>query len=80
MITYKIELAKERFEELLNDVEIQDKIIRISNDTENAILISKCRWNSIKETLFLFSITGMKDSIMKGMEIPVDECSGEVEW
>ncbi len=80
MKTYNIKLAEKSFEELLNDVVIRDEIIRITNDSKNTILISEGKWNLIKETLFLLSITGMKDSIMKGIEIPVNECCKELEW
>ena len=80
MKTYNIELAEKRFEELVNNVVIQDEIIRISNDTKNAILISENKWNAIRETLYLLSITGMKESIVKGIEIPLNECIVEVKW
>ena len=80
MKTYNIELAKERFEKLMNDAINHDGTIRIKTDTRNTILISENKWNSIKETLFLLSITGMKESIKNGMNTPLDECSEEVVW
>ena len=80
MKTYNIKLAKKRFEELINETINHDKVIKITGSTANAILISESKWNSIKETLFLLSITGMRESIKKGMNTSLDEFNGEVVW
>ncbi len=80
MKSYNIKLAKERFEELIDDTLNHDEIIRINSNTANAIIISENKWNSIKETLFLLSILGMRESIKNGMNTSLDECSGEVKW
>lgn len=80
MKTYNIKFAKKRLEELIDATINHDKVIKITGSTANAILISENKWNSIKETLFLISITGMKASIKNGMNTSLDECSGEVKW
>ncbi|MCK5051513.1 MAG: type II toxin-antitoxin system Phd/YefM family antitoxin [Candidatus Cloacimonetes bacterium] len=80
MKTYNIKFAKKRFEELIDETINHDKVVKITGNTANAILISESKWNSIKETLFLLSITGMKESIKNSMNTSLDECSGEVEW
>jgi len=80
MKTFNIELAVKRFEELIDDTINHDEIIRITNKTGNAILISESKWNSIKETLFLLSIRGMKESIKNGMNTSLYECIDELEW
>lgn len=48
----------------------------------NAVLISEDDWNAIQETLFLDGIPGMTESILKGRDIPLEECIAEetVEW
>lgn len=45
----------------------------------SAINITKVR---IQETLFLNSISGMTESIIKGMEMPIEDCIPEeqVNW
>ncbi len=48
--------------------------------TLNAILLSEEDWNAIAETLNLMSVPGMAGSIRKGMETPVAECAGELDW
>ena len=80
MKTYNIELAKEKFEELIDDTINHDEIIRITGYTGNAILISEIKWNSFKETLFLLSISSMRESIKNGINTSLDEYYGKVEW
>lgn len=48
--------------------------------TLNAILLSEEDWNAIAETLNLMSVPGMAGSIREGMETPVAECAGELDW
>lgn len=33
-----------------------------------------------QETLFLVSMSGMRESILKGMASPVEECADELDW
>jgi hypothetical protein len=35
---------------------------------------------AIEETLYLLSIPGMKESILEGMNTPLEECSDELVW
>ena len=46
----------------------------------NGVLISEDDWRSIQETLYLASIPGMKDSIVRGMKTPASKCSRELRW
>ncbi len=48
----------------------------------NAVLLSESDGNAISETLYLNSIEGMSQSIIKSGETPLDECIPEdmVEW
>ena len=53
--------------------------IRIRGERSNAILLSENDWQGIQETLCLLSIPNMRESIKKGLETPLDECSDEIE-
>ena len=44
------------------------------------MLISEDDWRSMQETWYLLSIPGMRESILKGGEEPVGECTEELEW
>ncbi|HPH03963.1 MAG TPA: type II toxin-antitoxin system prevent-host-death family antitoxin [Spirochaetota bacterium] len=46
----------------------------------NAILVGEDDWKSIQETLYLTSIPGMRESIIEGMNTPIDEFSDTVDW
>ena len=49
---------------------------------KNAILIGEDDWNAIQETIYLNSVPGLADSLLKGKKTPLDEClsENEVEW
>lgn len=53
-----------------------------NNRGKNAVLIGEDDWNAIQETIYLNSIQGMADSLLKGKNTPVEEClsENEVEW
>ncbi len=35
---------------------------------------------AVKETLYLLSIPGMRESIIEGLKTPIEECSEELDW
>lgn len=65
---------------LLDDVAASHEPVLITGKRNNAVLIAEEDWRAISETLFLLSIPGMRESIVEGMQTPVAECAGEVEW
>jgi prevent-host-death family protein len=52
----------------------------ISEKRNNAVLISEGDWKSIQETLFLVSIPGMKESIINGMQEPLEKSIRKLDW
>lgn len=54
--------------------------IIISGKRNNAVLISEEDWNSIQETLYLCSITGMRESILKASKEPLEESVKDLDW
>lgn len=54
--------------------------IVIQGKRNNAVLIAESDWNAINETLYLLSIKGMKESIIDGINTPIEECSKELDW
>ena len=54
--------------------------IHIRSKHGNTVLIAEEDWLAIEETLCLLSIPGMKESITKGGETPIDECLTEIDW
>lgn len=54
--------------------------ITITGKKGNAVLISEDDWSAINETLTLLNIKGMRESIVEGLQIPLDECGKELDW
>jgi len=46
----------------------------------NGILIGEDDWRAISETLYLLSIPGMRKSISKGLNTPIDKTSDKLDW
>jgi PHD/YefM family antitoxin component YafN of YafNO toxin-antitoxin module len=42
--------------------------------------VSENDWRAIEETLYLVSIPGMAQSIIDGMNMPVEECEEDINW
>lgn len=53
--------------------------VQITGKRGNAVLLSEPDWRAIQETLYLLSIPGMRDSILEGMAVDMNECSEEVD-
>ena len=54
--------------------------IIISGKRNNAVLISVDDWNAIQETLYLYSIPGMRESIIEASKEPLEESINELDW
>ena len=65
---------------LLDEVAATHEPILITGKRTNAVLVSEDDWRAIEETIYLLSIPGMRESVIEGLNTPVDECSDEVEW
>ena len=53
--------------------------IQITGKRGNAVLLSEEDWRAVQETLYLVSIPGMRESILKGMKEPVAKCSEKID-
>ena len=72
--------ARSRLYKLLDEVAEYHEPILITGKRVNAVLISENNWRSIQETLHLFSIPGMRESIREGLSAPVEECADKLDW
>ena len=72
--------ARKRLYSLVDEVKESHEPIQIVGKRSSAVLISEEDWRAIQETLFLTSIPGMRESIRKGLETPVEECDGDINW
>jgi len=54
--------------------------IQITGKRNKAILVSEEDWNVTQETLYLLSVSGMRESIRQGFKVPVSKCVQKLKW
>ncbi len=72
--------ARSKLYSLLDEASETHEPIVITGRRGNAVLLSENDWNAIKETLYLLSVPGMRESIKEGVAQNVEECSKELDW
>jgi prevent-host-death family protein len=65
---------------LLDEASETHQPVQITGKRSSAVLVSEADWRSIQETLYLTSIPGMSESIKEGLNTPIEECEGELDW
>jgi len=80
MTTLSATEARKSLYNLVDDVALSHHPIQIVGKRHSAVLVSEEDWRAIQETLYLTSIPGMRESIKKGLETPLDECSEDLAW
>lgn len=80
MTTLNSTEARSNLYGLIAQVNESHEPVTITGKKGNAILISEDDWSAINETLMLLSIKGMRESIIDGMQTPIDECNQNLEW
>lgn len=80
MTTLTATEARANFYKLMDEVADTHEPILITGKRTNSVLLSEDDWRSIEETIYLLSIPGMRESIIEGLNTPVEECDDEVEW
>jgi prevent-host-death family protein len=72
--------ARANLYKLLDQAAESHEPVLINGKRSNAVLVSEQDWRSIQETLYLMSIPGMRESIIKGMKTPVSKMSKKRPW
>jgi prevent-host-death family protein len=72
--------ARKRLYNLVDEVKETHEPVQIVGKRSTAVLVSEDDWRAIEETLHLVSIPGMRESIRKGLETPVEECDEDPGW
>ena len=80
MTTLTVSQARAKLYKLLDKLAESHEPIQISGKRHDAVLISQEDWRAIKETLFLLSIPGMRESIRKGLKDPLKKCDKKLDW
>jgi antitoxin YefM len=80
MTVLKVSEARANLYQIIDETAQSHQPITITGKRHNAVLVSEDDWRSVQETLYLVSIPGMRESIIEGMQTPVEECAEELEW
>jgi len=72
--------ARKDIYRLLDEASETHQPVQITGKRSSAVLVSEADWRSIQETLYLTSIPGMSESIKEGLNTPIEECEGELDW
>ena len=72
--------ARAKLYRLIDQAALSHEPIVITGKRGNAVLISEDDWRSIKETIYLLDIPGMRESIREGLATPLSECTEEIDW
>jgi len=80
MTTMTATEARKQLYGLLDDVANSHEPVQIAGKRHSAVLVGEEDWRAVQETLYLTSVPGMRDSIIKGLKTPVDKCTKELDW
>ena len=80
MTNFKVSEARSNLYRLIDKAAQSHEPVLITGKRNNAVLVSEEDWRSIEETLFLVSVKGMRESIIEGMQMPLDKCLKELKW
>jgi antitoxin YefM len=80
MTTLSASEARKRLYNLVDEVKETHEPVQIVGKRNSAVLVSEEDWKAIKETLYLVSIPGMRESIKKGLKTPIEKCEEEPGW
>jgi prevent-host-death family protein len=80
MAAISVSEARANLYRLIDEAATSHQPVLITGKRNNAVLVSEEDWVSIQETLYLLSVPGMRESIMEGMNTPIEECDRELDW
>ncbi|MDR0636155.1 MAG: type II toxin-antitoxin system Phd/YefM family antitoxin [Treponema sp.] len=80
MSVLSVSEVKENLDIVLDEIQSTFEPVFIAGKNSSAVLISEDVWRSIEETLYLYSIPSMKESIIAGMQEKIEDCFSEIEW
>lgn len=79
MTTTNITKARSTLFELAERVVKFNDTVNVTTKDGSFVMISEEDYNGIMETLYLCSIPGMKESLIEGLNTPIEECV-DLDW
>jgi len=66
--------ARNNFFKVIDEAITTHEPVYVTGKNGNVVIISEEDWRSIQETIYLSSIPGLKEKIIKGLNTSLDEC------
>jgi len=66
--------ARKNFFKLMEEATTTHEPIFITGKSGNVVVISEEDYRSMQETFYLSTIPGMREKIIAGLEVPLEEC------
>ncbi len=63
---------------LIDETAASHEPILITGKRNNAVLIAEEDWRAINETMYLLGIPGMRESLIKGANTPIEELDADI--
>lgn len=80
METYSASDASIQLSQLMSRISSKHEPICVQGEMNRIVMISEEDYRALKETLYLTSIPGMVESILKADEEAVEDCAKELSW
>jgi len=66
--------ARKNFFKIMDEAITTHEPICVTGKNGNVVILSEDDWRAIQETLYLSTLSGMKEKIIKGLNTSFDEC------
>jgi antitoxin YefM len=80
MTTVSATEARKQLYRLIDEVAQSHEPVQITGKRGNAVLVGEDDWRAVQGTLYLVSIPGMRESILEGMETPIEDLEDQLDW
>ena len=80
MSSINVTNARKDLYRLIEKINDSHEPVHVIGKNGAVVMVAEEDWKAIEETLFLTSIPGMRESIIKGMQEPIEKCSDTPDW
>ncbi len=80
MTAISVTKARANLYRLVDQANEESQTITITGKRGNAVLIGEDDWSAIQETLYLNSIPGMSQSVIKADQEGIEAASNRLDW
>jgi antitoxin YefM len=80
MSVYTVSEARANLYKLLDSINVDHEPALIKGKRYNGVFVAESDWLAIQETFYLLSVPGMRESIVEGLNTPINETEEKLDW